>query len=140
MNFFYTKSNFQPESSSKNSQSKNSKIIEKSSTEKAQAHRDKLLNFDSSHAKRTTVVDSQQDYYKSANSDWLDEKEKKLHQKAAAEEYKNKHKSRLDHSITLDLLGQSVIDDEDAEEQSRALANRLQEELNIEKQQRKAIE
>ena len=70
----------------------------------------------------------------------LDQESQKLHQKAAAEEYKNKHKSRLDHSITLDLLGQTVVDDEDAEEQSRALANRLQEELNIEKQQRKAIE
>ena len=114
--------------------------ISREKDQKAIAHKNKLINYDKTHAKRTTVVDSQQDYYKSSESTWLSKEERASNKKLADAAHKNMHKSRLDHSITIDFMGQTVVDDEDEEDRLRLLQNKFQEELLMEKNKSKGLE
>ena len=43
---------------------------------KAQAHKDKLLEFDKTHTKRTKVIDDESDYYASGAGSWLTKDQK----------------------------------------------------------------
>lgn len=106
---------------------------------KAIAHKNKLLNFDQTHAQRTKVVDSQQDYYKASESAWLSVEEKKKAAEIAAKEHHEKHKSRLEHTLCLDLGSQTVFDEQDEANRLAALEARYQEEMMEEKQRRRLL-
>ena len=77
----------------------------------AVAAKDRLVHFDKTSAKRTTVIDDQSEWYDIDGNAWLDEKERaELKRQAremeeAAEEAKRKART----TWTLDLVGRKVI-------------------------------
>ncbi|XP_025414221.1 activating signal cointegrator 1 isoform X2 [Sipha flava] len=78
---------------------------------KALEHRNKLLEFDRTSAKRTTVIDDQMDYY-SVNSGWLSSKQREqMHQKEE-ERQEKKHGSRKTKKITIDFAGRQVYEED----------------------------
>ena len=80
--------------------------------EEAVAQRNRLLEYNRTSEKRTTVIDDEADYFK-ANSVWLSEAEKKKLQKLESDLQEKKHASRLNRKVTVDFTGRVV---EDAEE------------------------
>ncbi len=80
----------------------------------AQAHKDKLLDFDRSKAKRTVVLDDQADYFKS-NSQWLSNEERAgaLERERKALEKKYERKGLR---ITFDFAGRRVLEAEKDED------------------------
>lgn len=113
-------------------------LPQEESLNKAELHKNKLLEYDATHAKRTAVIDSQQDYYKTSSSMFLSNTERKIAKKMADEEFKEKHKSRIDRKITIDFLGQGVIDEEDEHNKIKALEMQMDEEMKAENDKRKA--
>ena len=64
---------------------------------KAQAHKDKLLEFDKTHTKRTHVIDDESDYYSTGTASWLTPEEKaKVEVNGSAERRSQFHISQLD--------------------------------------------
>lgn len=78
--------------------------------EEAMAMRNKLLEFDRSSEKRTTVIDDESDYFKS-NSVWLSDAERKKLKKLEDELAARKHASRLTRKVTIDFGGRQVIEE-----------------------------
>jgi len=124
MNFFITKPQLY---SSKRTKILRNQNLESTKIEKAIEHKNKLLNYDQTVTKRTKVVDSQQDYYTASESTWLSESEKFANKKLADLDYHEKHKSRLEHYISLDLKNEKAYDEEDERDRLMALENRMQE-------------
>lgn len=81
---------------------------------KAQAHKDKLLEFDKTHTKRTKVIDDESDYYASGAGSWLTKDQKEAIQKKEEEARAKRFGSRLDRKITFDFAGRQIIDDNDS--------------------------
>lgn len=75
--------------------------------EEAIAMRNKLLEFDRTSEKRTTVIDDESDYFRS-NSVWLNDEERARMQRLQAELDAKKHASRLATRVTLDFTGRQV--------------------------------
>lgn len=80
--------------------------------EEAMAQRNRLLEYNRTSEKRTTVIDDEADYFK-ANSVWLNEGEKKKLQKLEQDFQEKKHASRLNKKLTVDFTGR-VVDDSNA--------------------------
>ncbi|KAL5238423.1 hypothetical protein ACI65C_005833 [Semiaphis heraclei] len=80
---------------------------------KALEHRNKLLEFDRTSAKRTNVIDDQMDYY-SVNSGWLSSKQREQLQKKEEERQEKKHGSRKTKKITIDFAGRKVYEDNES--------------------------
>merc|ERR1712136_613281 len=80
---------------------------------KAQAHKEKLLEFDQNHTKRTHVIDDESDYYSTGTASWLTEKEREAVQKKEEELRAKRFGSHLDRKITFDFAGRQVIDADD---------------------------
>lgn len=76
--------------------------------EEALATRNRLLEYDRSSEKRTTIIDDESDYFK-ASSVWLSDSERKKLKKIEDEMREKKHGSRLNRKITLDFAGRQVI-------------------------------
>ena len=71
--------------------------------------KNRLLEFDRTAAKRTTVIDDQEDYYSHAASDaWLSQKEKAEAEAAMASREEAKERSRREHRVHLDLAALKV--------------------------------
>lgn len=81
---------------------------------KALEHRNKLLEFDRTSAKRTNVIDDQMDYY-SVNSGWLSSKQREQLQKKEEERQEKKHGSRKTKKITIDFAGRQVYEDNESD-------------------------
>ncbi|KAL4121593.1 hypothetical protein QTP88_014078 [Uroleucon formosanum] len=81
---------------------------------KALEHRNKLLEFDRTSAKRTNVIDDQMDYY-SVNSGWLSSKQRKQLQKKEEERQEKKHGSKKTKKITIDFAGRQVYEDNESD-------------------------
>jgi len=81
---------------------------------KAQAHKDKLLEFDKTHTKRTKVIDDESDYYASGAGSWLTKDQKEAVQKKEEEARAKRFGSRLDRKITFDFAGRQIIDDDES--------------------------
>jgi len=88
--------------------------VETNADNKALEHRNKLLEFDRTSAKRTTVIDDQMDYY-SVNSGWLSSKQREQLQKKVEQQQEKKHESRKTKKITIDFAGRQVYEDKSAE-------------------------
>lgn len=78
--------------------------------EEAMAMRNKLLEYDRSSEKRTTVIDDESDYFTS-NSVWLSDGERKKIKRLEAEFNERKHASRLSRKVTLDFGGRQIIEE-----------------------------
>lgn len=78
--------------------------------EEALAMRNRLLDYDRTSEKRTTVIDDESDYFR-ANSVWLSDEERAKLKKIEEKMREKKHGSRLDQKITIDFTGRQVIEE-----------------------------
>lgn len=79
--------------------------------DEALAMRNRLLDYDRTSEKRTTVIDDESDYFRS-NSVWLSDEERIKLKKTEEKMREKKHASRRDQKITIDFTGRQVIDEE----------------------------
>lgn len=78
--------------------------------EEALAMRNRLLDYDRTSEKRTTVIDDEFDYFRT-NSVWLSDEERAKLKKIEEKMREKKHASRLDQKITIDFTGRQVIEE-----------------------------
>lgn len=78
--------------------------------DEAMAMRNKLLEYNRSAEKRTTVIDDESDYF-TANSVWLSDTERKKLQRLEKDIDERKHASRRTQKVTLDFAGRQVVEE-----------------------------
>lgn len=78
--------------------------------EEALAMRNRLLDYDRTSEKRTTVIDDESDYFR-ANSVWLSDEERAKLKKIEDRMREKKHASRLEQKVTIDFTGRQVIEE-----------------------------
>lgn len=78
--------------------------------EEAVAMRNRLLDYDRTSEKRTTVIDDESDYFRT-NSVWLSDEERAKLKKIEEKMREKKHASRLDQKVTIDFTGRQVIEE-----------------------------
>lgn len=78
--------------------------------EEAVAMRNRLLDYDRSSEKRTTVIDDEFDYFRT-NSVWLSDEERAKLKKIEEKMKEKKHASRRDQKVTIDFTGRQVIEE-----------------------------
>lgn len=78
--------------------------------EEALAMRNRLLEYDRTSEKRTTVIDDESDYFK-ANSVWLSDEERAKLKKLEQETKEKRHASRLSQKVTIDFTGRQVVEE-----------------------------
>ncbi|KAK3746751.1 hypothetical protein QZH41_003564 [Actinostola sp. cb2023] len=81
--------------------------------QKAVEHKNKLLEFDKSSARRTRVIDDECDYFSTNSSKWLSEKERGTLKHKEQELLEKRHESRRNIKVTLDFAGRKVVEDSD---------------------------
>ncbi|XP_077570030.1 activating signal cointegrator 1 [Stigmatopora nigra] len=82
----------------------------KAGLERAVQHRDKLLEYDKTSAKRTQVLDDESDYF-ATTSQWVSSAERDRLRKKEEELRDLRYASRKDRKITLDFAGRQVLDE-----------------------------
>ncbi|VVC34702.1 Zinc finger, C2HC5-type,Zinc finger, RING/FYVE/PHD-type,ASCH domain,PUA-like domain [Cinara cedri] len=88
--------------------------INDTTNDKALEHRNTLLEFDRTSAKRTTVIDDQMDYY-SANNGWLSSKQREQLKAKGEELHEKKHGSKKTKKITIDFAGRQAYEAEESD-------------------------
>ncbi|KAK3584707.1 hypothetical protein CHS0354_036484 [Potamilus streckersoni] len=83
----------------------------KNSLEKAIQHKDKLLEYDQTSARRTQVIDDESDYF-STDSKWLSDSERAALKKREEELRAQRFASRKDRKVTLDFAGRRVVEED----------------------------
>eukprot|EP01118_Nematostelium_gracile_P015838 TRINITY_DN6420_c0_g1_i3.p1 TRINITY_DN6420_c0_g1~~TRINITY_DN6420_c0_g1_i3.p1 ORF type:complete len:666 (+),score=175.69 TRINITY_DN6420_c0_g1_i3:386-2383(+) len=83
------------------------------SFEKAAEHKDKLIEYQATSAKRTVVYDDQEDYYNM--NQWIDKDERQRLMKKAEEARIAKEEARRKQKITFDFAGRKVVIADDQE-------------------------
>ncbi|GLJ50084.1 hypothetical protein SUGI_1065250 [Cryptomeria japonica] len=76
---------------------------------KAEAFKNRLVEYDRNSAERTSVIDDQSDYYEYEGNTWISEEEKKLLQKKQEEIEEAKQANRNKVVVTFDLVGRKVV-------------------------------
>ncbi|CAH1254531.1 TRIP4 [Branchiostoma lanceolatum] len=79
--------------------------------DKAEAHKNKLLEYDRTSAKRTQVLDDEADYF-SVENQWLSKDEREALKKREDELREQRFGSRLTRKVTLDFAGRRVVEDD----------------------------
>ncbi|KJE91246.1 thyroid hormone receptor interactor 4 [Capsaspora owczarzaki ATCC 30864] len=75
--------------------------------DKAVQHKNKLLEFDRTSAKRTQVIDDESDYFSADNNKWLTQAQKDA-LKAKEAEIK-RHREEAKRKVTIDLISRQVV-------------------------------
>ena len=85
-------------------------VVVNDATAVAVAAKDRLVHFDQTSAKRTTVIDDQSEYYEIDGNAWLDEHEREELKKQVQEmrDAEEEAKRRARTTWTLDLIGRRV--------------------------------
>ncbi|KAL3865392.1 hypothetical protein ACJMK2_042783 [Sinanodonta woodiana] len=83
----------------------------KSGLEKAIQHKDKLLEYDQTSARRTQVIDDESDYF-STDSKWMSDSERAALKKREDELRAQRFASRKDRKVTLDFAGRRVVEED----------------------------
>lgn len=78
--------------------------------EEAIAMRNRLLEYDRTSERRTTVIDDESDYF-AANSVWLSDAERKKLKQLEENLNEKKHASRLTKRIAYDFAGREIIEE-----------------------------
>lgn len=79
----------------------------------AEAHTRRLLEFDRSAAKRTTVIDDQTEWYSHASADaWLNENERRAALEASTAREAEKEKRRRELRLIIDVQGKRILRDD----------------------------
>ena len=76
----------------------------------AQEHKNRLLDYDRSAAKRTQVIDDELDYFATDTNTWLSPGERERLREREQELRKARHSSRLGRAIQLGLCRPSSVD------------------------------
>lgn len=80
---------------------------------KAIEHKNKLIDFDRTSAKRTQVIDDESDYF-NTNSKWLSQHQKALLEKKEKDFRNKRFASKLDNKkFTIDFAGRKVVDEQE---------------------------
>eukprot|EP00742_Colponemidia_sp_Colp-10_P006673 GILJ01007153.1.p1 GENE.GILJ01007153.1~~GILJ01007153.1.p1 ORF type:complete len:798 (+),score=122.22 GILJ01007153.1:23-2416(+) len=79
------------------------------SLRRAVAHKDKLLDFDRTAARRLQVIDDQSDWFDASENTWLSEDQRALAKKRAEESELKKEQNRRTMRVTFDIAGRRVI-------------------------------
>uniref|UniRef100_A0A4W3JGV2 Activating signal cointegrator 1 n=1 Tax=Callorhinchus milii TaxID=7868 RepID=A0A4W3JGV2_CALMI len=85
----------------------------KTGLEKAIKHKDKLLEYDKTSARRTQVIDDESDYFTSDTNQWLSKQEREALRLRDEELRDLRHASRQTRKITIDFAGRQVLESED---------------------------
>ena len=88
---------------------------EKLGLEKALAHKEKLLEYDKSSARRTKVIDDESDYFASDTNQWLSKSEREALRKKEEKLREKRFASRREMKVTLDFAGRKVIEASESE-------------------------
>lgn len=88
---------------------------ENSGLEKAIAHKEKLLEYDKSSARRTKVIDDESDYFASDANRWLTKKEREALRKKEEKLREKRFASQREMKVTLDFAGRQVIESNESE-------------------------
>lgn len=86
---------------------------ESSDYQKAVEHKNRLLEFDKSSAKRTRVIDDECDYFSTNSTKWMSSKEKEALKNKEQALLDKRHEARRNKKITLDFAGRKVVEDDD---------------------------
>lgn len=78
--------------------------------DEALAMRNRLLEYDRTSEKRTTVIDDESDYFKQ-NSVWLSDEERAKLKKLEQEMKEKRHASRLSQKVTIDFAGRQIVEE-----------------------------
>lgn len=78
--------------------------------EEAVAMRNRLIDYDRTSEKRTTVIDDESDYFKT-NSVWLSDAERAKLKKLEEGMNAKKHASRRSQKVTIDFAGRQIVDE-----------------------------
>eukprot|EP00743_Colponemidia_sp_Colp-15_P006844 GILK01007381.1.p1 GENE.GILK01007381.1~~GILK01007381.1.p1 ORF type:complete len:799 (-),score=159.90 GILK01007381.1:73-2469(-) len=79
------------------------------SLRRAVAHKDKLLDFDRTAARRLQVIDDQSDWFDASENTWLSDEQRALAKKRAEEVELKKEVNRRTMRVTFDIAGRRVI-------------------------------
>ncbi|KAL4228260.1 Activating signal cointegrator 1 [Mactra antiquata] len=88
------------------------KIKTKEDFQKAEKHKEKLLEYDRTSVRRTQVIDDESDYFSTDSNQWLSTADRELLRKREEELRSVRHASRKDRKITLDFAGRQVLEDD----------------------------
>ncbi|KAH9295843.1 hypothetical protein KI387_039431, partial [Taxus chinensis] len=76
---------------------------------KAEAFKNRLVEYDRNASERTLVIDDQSDYYEHEGNDWISEEEKQLLLKKQEEIEEAEQARRNKVVVTFDLVGRKVV-------------------------------
>ncbi|KAK7116658.1 activating signal cointegrator 1-like isoform X2 [Littorina saxatilis] len=79
--------------------------------QKAQKHKDRLIEFDKTSVRRTQVIDDECDYFSTDSNQWLSKKDREALRKREEELRSSRHASRRDRKVTLDFAGRQVVEE-----------------------------
>ena len=79
--------------------------------EKAEFHKNTLLEYDRTSEKRTQVIDDESDYFSVDNDKWLNKEQRQKLKERQKELHEQRHGSRLNQKFTFDFAGRKVIED-----------------------------
>ncbi|KAJ6664105.1 hypothetical protein lerEdw1_008320 [Lerista edwardsae] len=83
----------------------------KAGLEMAVKHKDKLLEYDKTSARRTQVIDDESDYFAADSNQWLSKQEREVLEKREKELRELRHASRLSKKITIDFAGRQILEE-----------------------------
>lgn len=83
---------------------------------KAEAQKNRLLEFDRTSEKRTKVIDDESDYFSVDAYKWMTEDQKKKFKAKEQEINSKKHGSRLDRKLTFDFAGRRIVENFEAKD------------------------
>ena len=81
-------------------------LIDANSAEKAEAQKNRLLEYDRTSEKRTKVIDDESDYFSTDGYKWMNAEQKKKLKEREEELNQKRHGSRLDRKIDFDFAHQ----------------------------------
>ena len=79
--------------------------------EKAESHKNTLLEYDRTSEKRTQVIDDESDYFSVDNDKWLNKEQRRKLTERAKELHEQRHGSRLNRKFNFDFAGRQIIED-----------------------------
>ncbi|XP_041034583.1 activating signal cointegrator 1 [Carcharodon carcharias] len=87
-------------------------MVLKAGLEKAVKHKDKLLEYDKTSARRTQVIDDESDYFAADSNQWLSKQERDMLRKREEELRELRHASHRTKQITIDFAGRRILEDQ----------------------------
>ncbi|XP_069758917.1 activating signal cointegrator 1 isoform X2 [Narcine bancroftii] len=84
----------------------------KAGLDKAIKHKDKLLDYDKTSARRTQVIDDESDYFAADSNQWLSRQEREALRKKDEELRELRHASRQTKKFTIDFAGRQILEEQ----------------------------